>query len=207
MWVVAKWSTRGGQTISFVRGWDSQAVDITLSQEGHGSRDVRLTPRMISDLLMETPEKIESYGPGYTMPHAFQDFLAGKWELSEEQSARYVERDVAPTPDFFPAPAPMRVDDEALSLARASWILQPGEGMRPDAIQGSQAFGGLGLWGASADKDVAMVAKPINRGGQLAEFVPPMGPKRAWLARRWRRLRQRWLLGGVARKMGTKLPW
>src|SRR5271163_1737238 len=203
-WNVTAWKTRGGGTISFARGWDSQAVDITLSAAGRDACSVRLTPQMISELLLDDPNRIESYGPGYTMPHAMQDFLDGKWPLTDEQVAACLEQKVDQTPDFFPAPAPMRVDDEALSLARFHYILWPEGKISPDAIGPSQAFGGANLLGGSTDTSLVQDATP-ERHYKLWSASPKEGTVRFWLLRRFRRLRQRWLLGRAVRKINAKL--
>jgi hypothetical protein len=206
-WYVTAWRTRGGRTISFARGWDSQAVDLTLSSEGCDDQNLRLTPHMISDMLLQDPARIEGYGPGYTIPHAMQDFIDGKWPLSDEQVAWCLEQKVEQTPDFFPAPAPMRVDDEVLSLARDS-ILWPGEHLVGDAIQASKAFGGVDLFGGTTDTPPPLPeTAPATAERHYLPFRSTQGTFRCWLSRRFRRLRQRWLLGALARKRGTKLPW
>jgi hypothetical protein len=207
-WYVTAWRTRGGKTISIARGWDSQAVDLTVSCERRDDRNLRLTPHMISDLLLPDQARIEDYGPGYTVPHAIQDFIDGKWPLSSEQVAWCLEQKVGQTPDFFPAPAPMRVDDEVLSLARDSWILRPDEHLRSDEIQASQAFGGVNLLGETTDTPPPLPeTAPATAERHYLPFRSTQGTFRFWLSRRFRRLRQRWLLGARARKIGSKLPW
>lgn len=185
-WTCRGWTTVGGRQISIGKGWDHQVVDVSMDN-GVATRVLKMTPHQLSDLFERYPARLDAFGPGFVMSHAIEQFCAGKWGLTDEDMEwAEANQATAPTPAIFPD---------------------------------SNTFGGAGLWGASQVTDEA--PHPRTLYGLPESYYEAFKPAKkpwyeniggngkfgSWINLRIRRLRQRKLLGKLARRMGSKLPW